>query len=508
MSRKYLNYVILFILFIAAVSFRIPDLAQRPMHGDEAINAYKLGHLLETGTFQYDPDEFHGPSLYYLSLIPAYFGSVHSFSALTEPLLRIVPVIFSLLLILIFLFVKSEMENRTLNLSVLLLSVSPAMVFYSRYYIHEMIFVFFTYAFIFTLYEFIQKTSVKRAVLNGLSLGGMIITKETWIVPAFAAALAAVPLILLHHRKIKLNTNHLFYWAGAVVTLYVLFYSSFFTNSQGLIDGIKTYGNYFTKGTEASVHVKPWNYYLSLLWLFDGRWSEAGILVFALIGATGALFKRDNLFYMFITLFTVVTMLIISFIPYKTPWNLLLFWPGAILLAAAGIGYGYDLLTGKLIRFSFILMTSLIVLHLTWQAYELNYNFDSSTTNPYVYAHPTRDVFRIEKKMKALAEVSPDGYDMLIQVIIPKRDYWPLPWYLRKFTHIGYWEGIPDSKEAAAVYITKPDMEGALGDYLYSAIPFEQRTLYLPLFEKPVYLRPAVELRLFVKKSLWELQNE
>ena len=230
--------------------------------------------------------------------------------------------------------------------------------------------------------------------------------------------------------------------------------------------------------------------------------------MFALIGTVRALLKRDNSFYTFMALFTIITTIVISLIPYKTPWNLLLFWPGAILLASAGIGYMYDLLTGKLFKFSFVLMVTLIVLHLSWQAYELNYKFDSSTTNPYVYAHPTRDVFKIQKKMNELAEISPKGYDMLIQIIIPQRDYWPLPWYLRKFTHIGYWEGMPDSKKAADVYITNPALEGELGDYLYTAIPFEERTLYLPLFEKPVYLRPAVELRLFVRKSLWELQNE
>jgi uncharacterized protein (TIGR03663 family) len=475
------------------------------MHGDEAVNAYKLGQLLETGTYRYDPNEFHGPSLYYFSLIPAFIGSVNSFSGLTEPLLRIVPVIFSLLLILLFLFLKPYIESRTLCLSVLLLSLSPAMVFYSRYFIHEMIFVFFTYAFIFTLYKFLKKSSTKTAVINGLSLGGMIITKETWIVPVFAATIAAIPLALLQHARIKLNRNHLFYWAGAVITLYILFYSSFFSNSHGLIDGVKTYGNYFSRGTEASVHVKPWSYYLSLLWLFDGRWSEAGILMFALIGVFGAFFKRDNSFYLFMALFTVVTTIVISLIPYKTPWNLLLFWPGAILLASVGMGYMYDLLTGKLFKVSFILMVTLIVLHLSWQAYELNYKFDSSTSNPYVYAHPTRDVFEIQKKMTALAGISPKGFDMLIQIIIPHRDYWPLPWYLRKFTHIGYWEGMPDSKKAADVYVTNPALEGELGDYLYTAIPFEERSLYLPLFEKPVYLRPAVELRLFVKKSLWEL---
>ncbi len=508
MTRRYLNYVILFVVFVVAVIIRVPRLAHRPMHGDEAVNAYKVGQLLETGTYRYDPKEFHGPSLYYFSLIPAYIGSVESFSALTEPILRILPVVFSLFLILLLMFFNSRSEFRSRLLVVFLLTISPVMVFYSRYYIHEMIFVFFTYAFLFTLYRFMEKPQTKMAIINGLALGGMIITKETWIVPTFAAFFAAAVLILLKQSKVKISRNHLFYWAGAVITLYVLFYSSFFSNVQGLSDGIKTYAVYFLRGTGMSIHAKPWYYYFSLLWLSDGRWSEAGILLFALIGIISIIFKKDNIFYIFIAVFTLITAVIISLIPYKTPWNLLLFWPGAILLAAAGIGYFYDLLTGTLFKAAFSVMFSLILLHLIWQMYELNYRYDSSPTNPYVYAHPTRDVFKIERKIEKLTKISPDGYAMLIQVIIPHRDYWPLPWYLRKFKRIGYWSNMPQSKEAADIYITNPTLEGELGDYLYSTIPFGQRTLYLPLFEKPVYLRPAVELRFFVKKSLWELLND
>ena len=40
----------------------------RPMHHDEANQAVKFGELLETGDYRYDPDDHHGPTLYYLTL--------------------------------------------------------------------------------------------------------------------------------------------------------------------------------------------------------------------------------------------------------------------------------------------------------------------------------------------------------------------------------------------------------------------------------------------------------
>ncbi len=47
---------------------RLPRLATRPMHGDEANQAVKAGVLWKPAIYRYDPDEHHGPSLYWLTL--------------------------------------------------------------------------------------------------------------------------------------------------------------------------------------------------------------------------------------------------------------------------------------------------------------------------------------------------------------------------------------------------------------------------------------------------------
>ena len=46
----------------------VADLAQRPMHNDEAVNAVKFDELWRTHRFAYDPNEYHGPTLYYFTL--------------------------------------------------------------------------------------------------------------------------------------------------------------------------------------------------------------------------------------------------------------------------------------------------------------------------------------------------------------------------------------------------------------------------------------------------------
>ena len=92
---------ILFLLIVAvALGLRLPQLSNRPMHHDEANQAYRFGILLETGTYAYDASEHHGPTLYYLTLPIAWLTGAETFAETTETTYRMLPVIFGMLLIL------------------------------------------------------------------------------------------------------------------------------------------------------------------------------------------------------------------------------------------------------------------------------------------------------------------------------------------------------------------------------------------------------------------------
>jgi len=123
---------------LVALALRLTRLTNRPMHGDEAVNAVKFGDLLEEGFYRYDPHEYHGPTLNYLTLIPAWLGSAEKLAQVGEFTLRIVPVFFGILLVLMPLLLTRGLGKTVVILAVAFTAVSPAMVFYSRYYIHEM----------------------------------------------------------------------------------------------------------------------------------------------------------------------------------------------------------------------------------------------------------------------------------------------------------------------------------------------------------------------------------
>ena len=71
MKSSKICFLLILVVTLAAAAIRLPRLAQRPMHTDEAIHADKFRILLEEGEYVYNPDEYHGPTLNYFTLIPA-----------------------------------------------------------------------------------------------------------------------------------------------------------------------------------------------------------------------------------------------------------------------------------------------------------------------------------------------------------------------------------------------------------------------------------------------------
>src|ERR1035441_4071358 len=132
-----LRAAVLFLcLIVIAALFRLPLLAVRPMHCDEAVNADKFGILLEQGRYEYSNQDFHGPTLYYLSLISAKIQGIRTYTDLSEVTLRAVPAFLGVLLVGAQLLLIPYFGLRAAAAAGLFTAVSPAMVYYSRYYIH------------------------------------------------------------------------------------------------------------------------------------------------------------------------------------------------------------------------------------------------------------------------------------------------------------------------------------------------------------------------------------
>ena len=508
---------------IAALALRLPRLERRPMHTDEAVHAIKFGELLEQGTYRYDREEYHGPTLNYFTLIPAWLGSAEKLTDISEFTLRIVPVFFAVLLVLLLLLMTNGLGKTASIFAALLTALSPALVFYSRYYIQEVLLVCFTFGAIASGYRYTRSRNIAWAVLTGMFLGLMHATKETCMIAFGSMILALLLTMTIQSRNSKapnfgavvktINPRHLAALIATAAFVSALFYSSFFTNGAGIGDSLRAYTAYFHRAGQNQLHIHPWYYYLKMLLYFrfasGPMWSEAIIIILAIIGLAVAITKKglgDTDFHLlrFLAFYTVIMTVVYSAIPYKTPWCLLGFLHGMVLLAGVGASALLRLLSKGPSRVVVIILLTAATVHLAWQGYLSTYRFSFDPRNPYVYAHTTADVFTIARRIEDVARAAPNGRDTYIQVICPGSDYWPLPWYLRSFKNIGWQNKVDDALPPAPIIIVSAEAEADLAVKLYESQPPGQRDLYVQLFDAYLELRPQVELRGYLTHKLWE----
>jgi hypothetical protein len=117
------------------------------------------------------------------------------------------------------------------------------------------------------------------------------------------------------------------------------------------------------------------------------------------------------------------------------------------------------------------------------------------------------DVFTIVKQVDTMAAADPDKLATNIQ-IFTRENLWPLPWYLRRYSNVHWWNGVVDTAPIGPIVLATPDMEPALMHRIYEVPPPGHREMYLNLFEREVDLRPRVEVRGYVAKTLWDHWQE
>ncbi len=439
----------------AALALRVPQLDRRPVHTDESVHAIKFRGLWEQGVYRYDPKEYHGPSLYYFTLPVVWLSGARTFADTTEATYRIVPVLFGVGLILLLPLLRDGLGSGATVAAGVLTAVSPALVFYSRYYIHEMLLVFFSLLFLAAVWRWRQSGKPGWCLLAGAALGLMHATKETFVF-VLAAAVGAVVLNGVWARYVDSRPvtgwHPPRFWpivAGLALAalVSVTLFSSFFTNASGPADSLRTYASWFQRAHGDSPHVHPWHYYLGVLaWFRVGNgpvWTDALTLGLALVGWIAGLTRRGLDgghvgLVRFVGFYTLLLTAVYSAIPYKTPWCLLGFLHGFILLAGVGASVLLRWARPRLGRLLVAVVLALGTAQLTVQAWRASYPYCDSQRNPYVYSPTLSHLLELVDTVEALARLHPAHHAMPVRVLTRGGDSWPLPWYLRRFRRVEF----------------------------------------------------------------------
>ncbi|MSU56748.1 MAG: TIGR03663 family protein [Pedosphaera sp.] len=503
MNRAGASALALLLAIAGALALRLPHLDTRPLHNDEAVNAVKLAALLEHGQYAYDPDEYHGPALHYFSLPFLWLSGARTSDQLDDTTLRLAPVAFGVGLILLLLLFVDGLGPTAIVWAAVFTAISPAMVFYSRYFIHEMLLVFFTALTMGAGWRWFQTRLARWAVVAGVGVGLMWATKETFVLALAAMGIALAWEFTLQRvragEQAKAWTptlRHIAVALLAALTVWLVLFSSLFTNWNGLADSVRTYLPWLKRAGGHSPHIHPWSFYLErLAWFHPGKspvWSEGLILALAAVGAGVSLFGKKSPLHRFLAIYTITLTIIYSAIAYKTPWCALGFLHGMILLAGVGAAALWEFCRARVLKVFLALALGVLAFQLASQARRAGFDFASDRRNPWVYAQTVPDIFKLTEKVEGLASVAPAGHATVVKVIAPDSDYWPLPWYLRRFEHTGWYDKLPDDA-FAPVIIVSSKLNARLDE------KSDKKWVMAGMFE----LRPGKFLELYVELELW-----
>ncbi len=474
------------------------------MHADEAVQARRFADLAWGEGYRYDPYEFHGPTLAYATWLAWQWEGSDNFSDTSAAMYRMVPLFFGVCLVLLLAGLGDALGRGAAIVAGVFLAISPAFVYFSRYYIHEMLLVFFSLAAFTAGWRYCRSGRWTWILAAGVAVGLMQATKETAVLSYFAAAGAT--LAILNWREfggMPLRRHGALAAVAAVLTAALLL-ASFGANPRGPWDGVLTYFPWLARAAGDSPHIHPWYFYWQrLLWWQQAegpRWSEGLILGLALIGGLAAVAgprrwigNANRTAIGWLGLYTVILAGFYTVIPYKTPWCVLQFAIGLALLAGVGAVACVRALPHPGLKMLGAGILLALTAQLGWQAWRTAHVLPADPVNPWVYAHPTPDVERLADVLGQLAAALPETQDSRVHVIWSGPYYWPLPWYLREWEQVGYWTRMPDQPRAPLV-ISCPRYDAELTDQLE---PTHLMTGYYSL-------RPGELLQLWVHIDVWE----
>lgn len=435
------------VLLLAAL-LRFHDLGERPLHADEATGARITARLMD-GSYQFDPAHYHGPTLGHAGAVASRIFGLGSWREMEIPPLRGITAVSGLLVAMLPVLWRRRFGDAPSLLAAAFLATSPILVYFSRMYIHEMLLALFAGLALW------QASRARYRWLAGIWIGLMFATKETFAISMLAWASAASVVHLIDSRG-RIDAKGIWNTCGRDLVLAgcislvigLAFYTQGFRHWQGAVDAVRTYFIYET----VDGHDKTFSWYAHLmLWpeLRGGfRWGEPALAGVALVAFCLSIAQRSlpdahRIAIRFLAMSAFFHGLIYSCIPYKTPWLMVLPWMHVALLAGFITHLIIDPRRVMSVTMA-IAIPAALALQLA-QAHRSAFRFASDSRNPYAYPASSTDLNTLESWITAIDSAA--SHQSIEPIIVVGSDYWPLPWYLRRHQHVGYYPSAPNGIE-------------------------------------------------------------
>jgi uncharacterized protein (TIGR03663 family) len=484
----------------------------KPLHHDEGVNGLFMTRLVRPPyTYRYDPAEFHGPTLYYLTK-PVVLGI-----GLTTFAIRLVPAVCGIAIVLLAFGLRRRVGAAGALTAAALLAVSPGAVYFARYFIHETPLVVFTFAAVVAAWQYTVRQRGIYLMLASAFAALMFATKETAIIAVGVLIIAAgmtwsfQTLFRLRrdtpfrttaqasahvglqrgddapqdtegarpgaNRRLGRRVGLFIACASIFIGINVLFYSSFFTHWDGVSDALRSLAIWTRTGNRT--HLQPWHTYFR--WLAR---EDAPLLILGMIGSVLAFWQGRNRFAMFAALWAFGMLAAYSLIPYKTPWLAL----NSVVPLALVSGWTAETVFVRATtpwRRRAVVAGLLVIAASAYQSFTLNFVRYDDDRSPYVYSQTRRAALDLVARIDRI--MARPGPPLTIAVAAP--EYFPLSWYLKDY-QAGYYGRVPDTRDALFIGSTKQDdaLKKQLGAGFVRSGPYA--------------LRPGVDLVLYVRQDV------
>ena len=234
-------YFSIILIILIGLLLRWINIDIRPLHHDESLHALygKYIYIAPKSLFyKYDP-LLHGPLLY--NILPFIFN-IFGFSNFA---IRFLPALIGSIVMFTPLMLKNILSKRQVVFSTLLISLSPTLIYWSRFLRHDYLVIFFTLSLIVLFIQLKERKYFIFSFLPIISLHFCI--KENAYVHLFLLIIFCVTYSLFSSNKLSLYRiiqfikNHkLGLSVSLVITslIYIYFYSAKFLYFEGVLDGL------------------------------------------------------------------------------------------------------------------------------------------------------------------------------------------------------------------------------------------------------------------------------
>lgn len=438
-------------IVIIGFTLRIWDVGARAVHHDESLHAYYSWKFFVGQGYSYDP-LMHGP--FQFQVVPLFYllFGVSDFSA------RLLAVTLGTVMIPLPYFLRSYLTRPGAILASAMLTISPAMVYFSRFIRDDIYLACFSLVLFIALVRYLDRprphllyiaaaaaalamASMEAAYITFFIFGSFLIVEG--VREAFVNRGGPVLAAL---RATSIDT-----WltaASIFIVLTVLFYSTFFTNPYGIWDTQHplldpTHQHLLNPGrmdilggiaywlAQHSVDRggQPWYYYLLLMPLYEQ--------LALLLGVAGLVYGaiRRSLAVTFLAWWGLSAYAMYSWAGEKMPWLVIHITLPLTLLAGFFLGQTVRSSWRTWLKVAIGIVVAVLTLLEIHSTFLLNYVDGANPTEMLIYVQSSQDVKTVTHD---IARIAPKAGGTSMPIGLDDADVggWPFTWYLRNYTNI------------------------------------------------------------------------